>query len=109
FASPENPHLVLRSERGVPTGRAVATRSPYRLVQSFDLDELGVLHFLHHQLRYAVSASHHDRLDTIDTQQAHPDLTPVTGVDRARRVDDRKAHPGRQSGPGVHETGVTLG
>lgn len=91
------------------TRRTVAARTTLRLVEFADLDEVGLLDPLDHQLRDSVTPGEHDGLVRIVVDEAYPDLAPVAGVDRSRRVHHRESRAGGQARPGMDETGVPGG
>lgn len=78
---------------------AVATGgvSQARLVERGHLDQLGQFYPLYQQLGNPVTALDHDRGMGIEVDQRNLDLAAITGVYRARTVDDRKAHAGSQT------------
>src|SRR5262245_1260594 len=93
----------------VTAGRAETALGPGRTGQGGHLTERHLFHALHHELRDPVAAPERDRASRIGVQQDHLDLATVSGVDRARRVDDGDPVPGGQPGARVHERRVPGG
>ena len=91
------------------TGRAETAVRPGRAGQGGHLAERHLFHALDHELRDPVAAPERDRVNRIGVQQDHLDLATVSGVDRARRVDDRDPVPDGQPGARVHERRVPRG
>src|SRR6478736_5491725 len=74
------------------------------LVERRHLDQLGQLYALHQKLGDPVSAMHDDQRLGVEVDQGYLDLTAVSGVDRARAVDDRKTHARSQTRSRMHQT-----
>ncbi len=55
--------------------------------QLVDLDEAGLLDALEHQLRDPVAALQPQLVHRIVIDHDHLDLTPISRIDRARRID----------------------
>src|ERR1700722_18442333 len=73
------------------------------LVERCHLYQLGQLDPLHQQLGDPVSAMHDDRRLRVEVDQGYLDFAAVTGVDRARAVDDRRAHARSQTRAGMDQ------
>jgi hypothetical protein len=91
------------------TGRSKTALSSNGVRQRVDLDEVGPLDSLNHELSQPVATSELDRTDRIQVDHDHLDLASIPGVDRPRSVDQCHATPCREPGPGVDERGVTKG
>jgi hypothetical protein len=74
-----------------------------RLVERRNLDHVDQFNGLNQQLSDAVAAVHDDRGDRIEINQRDLDLAAISGVNRARAVDDRKTQARSQTGTGVHQ------
>lgn len=98
------PHPL--AENGMSTCGTVAARATLRLVECTDLDEVGLLDPLDHQLCDAVTPRQHDRLARIVVDEAYPDLAPIARVDGPRRVHHRESRAGCQARPRMDEARV---
>lgn len=90
----------------MPTRGTVAARPSLGRLEFIHFDELRASDALHDQLRDPVAPGELERFDRVEVHQADLDLTAVSGVDGARRVDDRQTHARGQSRPRVHETRI---
>jgi hypothetical protein len=90
----------------VPAGGPVAAVAALGRIELVHFDKFRMLDPLHDELCDPVTARQLDRLAKIMVYQADPDLTAVSRVDRAGRVDHRKPDSRGQTGPRVDEPRV---
>src|SRR5439155_13996025 len=74
--------------RGSRSARAESAGAARALRECLHLDELDLLHGLHHELSDAVAAGARDRCGRIVVDEGHADVAAAAGADPSRRADD---------------------